>query len=71
MEHPISAKTVWHPCRSAAKRAEFEKKIHPHGLRYSIAAICSKLEQTCGLIQPGSAHNVPGHRCDACGDTAA
>ena len=37
VEQPISDKTVWHACRSAAARAGLEKKIHPHTLRHSFA----------------------------------
>ena len=37
VEQPISDKTVWHACRSAATRAGLEKKIHPHTLRHSFA----------------------------------
>jgi integrase/recombinase XerD len=37
VEQPISDKTVWHACRTAATRAGLEKKIHPHTLRHSFA----------------------------------
>ena len=34
---PITSKTVWHACRTAARRADLTKKIHPHTLRHSFA----------------------------------
>jgi site-specific recombinase XerD len=37
VEQPISDKTIWHACRSAATRAGLEKKIHPHTLRHRFA----------------------------------
>jgi len=36
-ERPISSKTVWHTCHSAAVRAGLTKAIHPHTLRHSFA----------------------------------
>ena len=36
-EQPISDKTVWNACRSAALRAGLDKKIHPHTLRHCFA----------------------------------
>ena len=37
LDQPISDKTVWHACRTAATRAGLKKKIHPHTLRHSYA----------------------------------
>ncbi len=37
VDQPISDKTVWHACHTAATRAGLEKKIHPHTLRHSFA----------------------------------
>lgn len=37
IEQPISDKTVWNACRSAALRAGLDKKTHPHTLRHSFA----------------------------------
>jgi site-specific recombinase XerD len=34
---PITSKTVWHACRTAARRAGLTKNIHPHTLRHSFA----------------------------------
>jgi len=34
---PISANTVWHACRSAAKAAGITKRLSPHSLRHSWA----------------------------------
>jgi len=34
---PITAKTIWHACRTAALRAGLTKHIHPHTLRHSFA----------------------------------
>ena len=34
---PITSKTVWHACRTAARRAGLTKDIHPHTLRHSFA----------------------------------
>ena len=34
---PISANTVWHACRSAAKAAGITKRLSPHSLRHSCA----------------------------------
>ncbi len=34
---PITCKTVWHACRTAARRAGLTKNIHPHTLRHSFA----------------------------------
>ena len=31
---PITSKTVWHACHTAARRADLTKKIHPHTLRH-------------------------------------
>ena len=31
---PITSKTVWHACRTAARRAGLTKNIHPHTLRH-------------------------------------
>ncbi len=31
---PITCKTVWHACRTAARRAGITKPIHPHTLRH-------------------------------------
>jgi site-specific recombinase XerD len=36
-DRPISDKTVWHACHTAATRAGLTKKIHPHALRHSYA----------------------------------
>jgi site-specific recombinase XerD len=38
VDQPISDKTVWHACRTAAARAGLIKKIHPHTLRHSFAS---------------------------------
>jgi site-specific recombinase XerD len=38
VEQPISDKTIWNVCRSAARRAGLEhKRIHPHTLRHCFA----------------------------------
>jgi integrase/recombinase XerD len=37
LNHPITPKGVYHACRCAAKRAGFEKKVHPHLLRHAFA----------------------------------
>ncbi|HMD21113.1 MAG TPA: site-specific integrase [Alloacidobacterium sp.] len=38
IEHPISDKTIWNVCRSAARRAGLEHRhIHPHTLRHCFA----------------------------------
>jgi site-specific recombinase XerD len=34
---PITSKTVWHACCTAARRAGLTKNIHPHTLRHSFA----------------------------------
>ena len=34
---PITCKTVWYACRTAARRAGLTKNIHPHTLRHSFA----------------------------------
>jgi integrase/recombinase XerD len=34
---PIEAKTIWHACREATKRAGFGNAIHPHTLRHCFA----------------------------------
>jgi site-specific recombinase XerD len=36
-DDPITDKTVWHACRTAARRAGITKPIHPHTLRHSFA----------------------------------
>lgn len=36
-EQPISDKTVWNVCRTAATRAGIYKKLHPHTLRHCFA----------------------------------
>src|ERR1700676_180429 len=35
--HPIDAKTVYHACQGAAKRAGLNRPIHPHTLRHCFA----------------------------------
>jgi len=35
--HPINAKTAWHACQQAARRAGLKKTIHPHTLRHCFA----------------------------------
>jgi site-specific recombinase XerD len=38
VEQPISDKTIWNVCRTAARRAGLEhKRIHPHTLRHCFA----------------------------------
>jgi integrase/recombinase XerD len=37
VEQPISDKTVWHACQTAAVRAGIKKRIGPHTLRHSFA----------------------------------
>jgi integrase/recombinase XerD len=37
VEQPISDKTVWHACQTAAVRAGVKKRIGPHTLRHSFA----------------------------------
>jgi integrase/recombinase XerD len=37
IERPISDKTVWNVCRTAAKRAGIQKRLSPHSLRHSFA----------------------------------
>jgi site-specific recombinase XerD len=37
VEQPISDKTVWNVCRTAATRAGIEKKLGPHTLRHCFA----------------------------------
>ena len=37
VEQPISDKTVWNVCRTAATRAGIHKKLHPHTLRHCFA----------------------------------
>ena len=37
IEQPISDKTVWNACRTAATRAGIQKKLHPHTLRHCFA----------------------------------
>lgn len=37
IEPPISDKTVWNVCRTAAKRAGIQKRLSPHSLRHSFA----------------------------------
>ena len=37
VDAPSSAKTVWHACRVAAKRAGIAKRVHPHTLRHCFA----------------------------------
>jgi integrase/recombinase XerD len=37
VEQPISDKTVWNVCRTAATRAGIQKKLHPHTLRHCFA----------------------------------
>ncbi len=44
---PISDKTVWHACHSAATRSGLKKKIHPHTLRHSYGRTCSRPAPTC------------------------
>jgi site-specific recombinase XerD len=34
---PIGTKTVWHACHFAARRAGFQKAVHPHTLRHCFA----------------------------------
>jgi site-specific recombinase XerD len=36
-QDPITDKTVWHACRTSARRAGITKAIHPHTLRHSFA----------------------------------
>jgi integrase/recombinase XerD len=31
---PITTKTIWHACESAARRAGITKHVHPHTLRH-------------------------------------
>jgi site-specific recombinase XerD len=35
--HPIDAKTLYHACQGAAKRAGLNRAIHPHTLRHCFA----------------------------------
>ena len=35
--HPIDAKTLYHACQEAAKRAGLNRAIHPHTLRHCFA----------------------------------
>ena len=35
--HPIDAKTAWHACQQAARRAGLKKAVHPHTLRHCFA----------------------------------
>jgi len=37
VDQPIEAKTIWHACREAARRAGIPKAVHPHTLRHSFA----------------------------------
>jgi len=36
-DRPIDTKTVWHACHKAAKRADLQKRVHPHTLRHCFA----------------------------------
>jgi len=36
-DFPISVKTVYHACQHAARRAGFQKRVHPHTLRHCFA----------------------------------
>ena len=36
-DHPIDAKTAWHACQQAARRAGLKKTVHPHTLRHCFA----------------------------------
>jgi len=36
-DRPIDTKTVWHTCHKAAKRADLQKRVHPHTLRHCFA----------------------------------
>jgi len=36
-DRPIDAKTVWHACHQAARRAGIHKGVHPHTLRHCFA----------------------------------
>jgi len=36
-DHPINAKTAWHACQQAARRAGLKKAVHPHTLRHCFA----------------------------------
>jgi integrase/recombinase XerD len=36
-DHPVDAKTAWHACQQAARRAGLKKAVHPHTLRHCFA----------------------------------
>src|SRR5215469_9671923 len=52
-DRPIDTKTVWHACHKAAKRADLQKRVHPHTLRHSGSARACRFERHPDLRAPG------------------
>ena len=56
---PMTAKTVWHACQLAARRAGITKNVHPHTLRHSFATHLFDAGAELPVVQTLLGHSDP------------